>query len=373
MSRFGRWSKKWEDSDEIKNKSAVPTVFNASIQQAFIKKFQAEYGEQAEPDGLAALGYDSVMLVAHGLKKAGEAKPGQMAEKLQSMPACQGAIGQYRFRVGGQIVNRAFYFKQLSQEQFAYQEVVPGQGMVLVPEKCGYIDRDKDGIANDVDVCPDNSSEEISKGVVQQGDFIGCPLDSDQDGYQDYRDACPNTQKPEFEKGIDSRGCPKDTDNDGVPDYKDLCSDNVLASTLVDEQGCAPDADHDHVFDDKDTCPNNKPEELTQGVYLQGDKAGCPIDRDEDGVPDYQDRCFLNNSKEIKKGVDSDGCPADTDHDNIPDYEDVCVDNSQPEIKSGVYQQGDQIGCPVDSDQDSVPDYRDMCADNRAEELANGT
>jgi len=370
---FWKSVKKWEASEEIVNKSAVPTVFNTSTLQVFITKFKEEYGEGSEPDSLAALGYDSVKLLAHGMKKAGSSEePGKMAERLQSMPSCQGAIGQYRFRVGGHVVNRKFYFKHLSQEQFEYEDIVQGQGRVLVPEECGYIDRDKDSIPNDVDVCPDNSEEEIAKGVYQEGDFIGCPIDSDKDAYQDYRDACPNTLPNEFEKGIDSRGCPKDTDNDGIPDYKDLCSDNLRESLLVDEQGCAPDADHDLVFDDKDICPNNKPEELSQGIYLQGAKAGCPIDSDEDAVPDYRDNCFMNNPLEIRRGVDSRGCPIDTDKDNIPDYEDVCADNSPQEIESGVYQQGEAIGCPIDSDNDSVSDFHDKCPKNQPQELEKG-
>jgi ABC-type branched-subunit amino acid transport system substrate-binding protein/outer membrane protein OmpA-like peptidoglycan-associated protein len=371
--QFWKVVKQWESSDElIINKSAVPTLFNTSAHPVFINKFQEEYGKQAKPDSLAALGYDSIKLLAHGMKKARSSVPGKFAKILQSMHSCQGVIGQYRFRVNGNVVNRKFYFKHFRQGQFEYEDVARDQKRVLVPGECGNLDRDKDSIPNDVDACPDNNEEEISKGVYQQGDFIGCPLDSDKDGYHDYRDACPNTLEHEFEKGIDSRGCPKDTDNDGIPNYKDLCSDNLRKSKLVDEHGCAPDADHDQIFDDKDICPNNKPEELSKGIYLQGAKAGCPIDSDHDEVPDYRDNCFMNTPLEIKKGVDLHGCPVDTDKDHIPDYEDVCSDNSQQEISSGVYRQGDDIGCPIDSDNDSVPNYRDNCPKNQPEEIAKG-
>jgi ABC-type branched-subunit amino acid transport system substrate-binding protein/outer membrane protein OmpA-like peptidoglycan-associated protein len=373
---FWKVVKKMEVSDKFINKSAVPTVFNTSVHQGFIKKFKEEYGEQAEPDNLAALGYDSVKLLAHGMKRARSSVPGKFTEMLQSMPSCQGVIGQHRFRVGGNVVNRKLYFKHFRDGQFEYKDVdeqsFSGQQMLVAPSECGHVDRDKDDIFNDVDVCPDNSEKEISKGVYQQGDFRGCPVDSDKDGYHDYRDVCPNTLKHEFEKGIDSLGCPMDTDGDGVPDYKDSCSDNLLKSKLVNDQGCAPDADHDDVFDDKDICPNNKPEELSKGIYLQGAKAGCPIDSDEDGVPDYRDNCIKNSQREIRKGVDLHGCPIDTDKDDIPNYEDVCSDNSQQEISSGVYQQGDEIGCPLDSDNDSVPDYRDRCPKNQPEEIEKG-
>ncbi len=376
---FWRVVKEWEKSEDIINKSAVLTVFNTSAhltQEIFIDHFKKEYGEQAKPDNLAALGYDSIKLLAHGMKSARSSVPSQFAEKLHAMPSCQGVIGQYRFRVNGHVVNRKLYFKHFRQGQFEYQDIddhsLNAQTRLVAQSECGYVDRDKDDIFNDVDVCPDNTEEEMAKGVYQEGDFIGCPIDSDKDGYQDYRDACPNTLPNEFEKGIDSRGCPKDTDNDGVPDYKDLCLANLRESALVDEQGCAPDADQDRVFDDKDICPNNKPEELSQGIYLQGAKAGCPIDSDNDDVPDYRDQCFMNRPMEIKKGVDLHGCPIDTDQDDIQDYEDVCSDNSQPEISTGVYLQGDTIGCPIDSDNDSVPDYRDKCPKNQAKEIKKG-
>jgi ABC-type branched-subunit amino acid transport system substrate-binding protein/outer membrane protein OmpA-like peptidoglycan-associated protein len=369
---FWKTVKKWEDSVEIIEKSAVPTVFNPLNPPVFIKKFKAEYGESAEPEQLAALGYDSVKLLAHGMIKARSSVPAKFAETLHTMSTCQGAIGPYRFRSNGNLVNRKFYFKSFRQEQFKYKEVVRTKGIVLVPDQCGEVDRDKDNIFNEVDVCPDNSQEEISKGVYQQGELIGCPVDSDKDGYHDYRDSCPNTLEHEFKKGIDARGCPRDTDNDGVPDYKDLCSANLQKSTLVDEKGCAPDADQDHVYDDKDICPNNKPEELSQGIYLYGEKAGCPIDSDNDTVPDYRDQCFMNIPLEIKKGIDSHGCPIDTDKDEIPDYEDVCFDNTPEEISSGIYLKGKKIGCPIDSDQDTIPDYRDKCIKNAVQQIKKG-
>jgi len=104
---------------------------------------------------------------------------------------------------------------------------------------CGdVIDRDEDGIMDDEDVCPDNTPEEISKGVDQSGSNKGCPIDTDNDGVPNYRDDCPENTPLEISKGVDSRGCPLDTDQDGVPDYKDLCP-NTPYGAAVDEHGCA--------------------------------------------------------------------------------------------------------------------------------------
>ena len=71
----------------------------------------------------------------------------------------------------------------------------------------GNNDRDKDGVPDDEDVCPDEA------GPAATG---GCP-DSDGDGIADKDDQCPN------EAGVAGlAGCP-DADGDGVADGKDKC------------------------------------------------------------------------------------------------------------------------------------------------------
>ena len=108
-------------------------------------------------------------------------------------------------------------------------------------KECGDIlDRDNDGIDDDEDMCPDNTPEEISAGVYQDGPDKGCPLDSDGDGVADYRDSCPNNTSLEVSRGVDADGCPRDSDGDGVPDYRDLCPDTKPEYIRqVDENGCA--------------------------------------------------------------------------------------------------------------------------------------
>jgi OOP family OmpA-OmpF porin len=99
-------------------------------------------------------------------------------------------------------------------------------------------DRDGDSILDEQDVCPNNTPEEISQGVYQEGSQRGCPLESDQDGIPDYRDKCPHNTSEEISQGVDSQGCPLDTDQDGVLDYKDLCP-GTPTGVAVDEHGCA--------------------------------------------------------------------------------------------------------------------------------------
>jgi outer membrane protein OmpA-like peptidoglycan-associated protein len=103
----------------------------------------------------------------------------------------------------------------------------------------GCPDRDKDGIADGDDKCPD---------VAGLARFGGCP-DTDGDGIQDSEDKCPNV------KGLDRfQGCP-DTDGDGVEDSMDKCPDTPMG-VKVDETGCPADTDGDGIIDSEDACPN---------------------------------------------------------------------------------------------------------------------
>jgi OmpA-OmpF porin, OOP family len=112
-------------------------------------------------------------------------------------------------------------------------------------------DRDKDGVTDDVDQCPDQPGTTL---------LNGCP-DSDGDGIADKNDMCPLIAGT-----VANKGCPVlDRDNDGVRDEEDKCPD---VPGLKYYQGCpVPDSDGDGVNDEEDQCP-----------VLAGDKDnhGCP-------------------------------------------------------------------------------------------------
>ena len=236
-------------------------------------------------------------------------------------------------------------------------------------------DKDRDGVKNIDDMCPETPVKQLRKLCPDVGrknfvDSIGCLLDEDQDGVPDCYDQCPGTP---FGWPVDSVGCPFDTDHDGVPDCYDECP-NTPFGVMVDSKGCPLDEDKDGVPDHLDRCPGTP-------IGVQVDKNGCPIDSDSDGVPDYLDKC-----PETPFGVqvDENGCPVDTDHDGVADYLDLCPNTPEgvkvnekgcpidsdadgvvdyldkcPETPAGV--QVDENGCPIDSDGDGVPDYLDKC------------
>ena len=204
-------------------------------------------------------------------------------------------------------------------------------------------DKDKDGVWDKIDMCPDTP-----RGV--QVDSVGCPLDEDHDGVPDYLDHCLGTP-PGALGQIDSLGCELDTDGDGVPDWRDKCPNTPEAAwALIDSLGCPLDTDGDGVPDYLDECPDTP-----QAAWGMVDEKGCPLDSDGDGVPDYIDEC--PNTPQAAWGlVNEKGCPLDSDGDGIPDYLDEC-----PDTKIEAIGFVDAKGCDLDSDGDGVPDYKDAC------------
>jgi outer membrane protein OmpA-like peptidoglycan-associated protein len=146
-------------------------------------------------------------------------------------------------------------------------------------------DRDKDGIFDDVDRCPDTPED---KDGFQ--DLDGCPdLDNDADGIPDVTDKCP--MDPEDRDGFeDADGCPeKDNDKDGILDRVDKCPNEPEDPDGWDSlDGCPdPDNDADGILDVNDLCPF-EPE--TMNGYADND--GCP---DEEQVRVVGDKIVLDD------------------------------------------------------------------------------
>lgn len=143
------------------------------------------------------------------------------------------------------------------------------------PDKGCVKDRDKDGIEDAVDKCPDEPGPKETEG---------CP-DRDHDGIADRSDRCPDQPG-----SINLKGCP-DKDKDGIADIDDECPEKP---GLPKFKGC-PDRDNDGIVDDKDRCPDDPGPVEHQG---------CP-DRDGDKVVDIDDKCPDEPGE-----VERNGCPA---------------------------------------------------------------
>lgn len=189
-------------------------------------------------------------------------------------------------------------------------------------------DRDKDGIPDVADKCPDVPGVASAMGCPDRdGDSVtdaddkcpdvagivalkGCP-DKDGDGITDADDKCPDAAgTPAL------MGCP-DKDGDGIADREDDCPD---AKGLAAYKGC-PDTDNDGISDNKDNCPREAG---------PASNRGCPLpDRDKDGIADADDACPDKAGTAAGKG-----CP-DTDKDGVYDNEDRCVDKPGPASNKG--------------------------------------
>jgi OmpA-OmpF porin, OOP family len=189
-------------------------------------------------------------------------------------------------------------------------------------------DRDRDGVADLDDPCPDAPGPKATNG---------CP-DSDGDGVVDNRDSCPQ------DKGApDQFGCP-DSDGDGVADKNDACPAEKGAKAT----GGCPDSDRDGVADKSDACPD---------VAGSSKFMGCP-DTDGDGIKDADDKCPNQPGT-----TQNNGCPLnDRDRDGILDEVDTCPD---------VAGTAAMAGCP-DTDADGVADAQDRCPNEAGPKNNNG-
>ncbi len=130
------------------------------------------------------------------------------------------------------------------------------------------VDADQDGVADDVDSCPNTPVNEL----VNANGCSDSQLDSDMDGVSDAYDLCPNTA---IGIEVDVDGCdvvPADSDNDGVVDAQDACT-NTPSGEAVDASGCGAsqlDSDNDGVSNDQDQCPGT-------AAGVQVDAVGCEV------------------------------------------------------------------------------------------------
>ena len=141
----------------------------------------------------------------------------------------------------------------------------------------GNTDRDKDGIPDKEDRCPD------TPGLAE---FQGCP-DTDGDGIPDIDDQCPDVAGP-----VENNGCPwPDTDNDGVLDKDDACP---TVPGPAENKGCPwPDTDGDGILDKDDACPT---------VPGLPEYNGCPKPTAVAVTEEFKDLLFDFNKATIQPG-----------------------------------------------------------------------
>ena len=207
------------------------------------------------------------------------------------------------------------------------------------------LDTDGDTVADNSDNCPlTGNTEQLNHDEDALGDL--CDSDDDNDGVNDDSDAFPKNSSETADNDGDGTGdnADLDDDNDGVEDVNDAFpfDDSEQLDTDLDGTGNNADTDDDNdgVDDDNDAFPLN-PEE---SVDTDGDTIGNNADNDDDGdgVSDDNDRFPLNANE--SRDQDSDG--VGDNGDNCPTVANADQANDD----------GDNMGNACDTDDPAVWD-----------------
>ena len=221
---------------------------------------------------------------------AGKVRAKQKYVKEMGGPICglkELAIGESNRAFALYEVDRADYIKVREHLDYSKENISLAMKKAVA---CEPPDRDRDGILDDLDECPDDPEDKD-----EWEDEDGCPdPDNDKDNILDVEDKCPDDAE-DVDEFQDEDGCPDtDNDEDGVPDVKDGCPmDPEDKDEWEDDDGCPdPDNDQDGMLDEDDKCPNEA--ETFNGI------------EDEDGCPDESDYSFIevtDKAIEIKQKI----------------------------------------------------------------------
>ena len=189
-------------------------------------------------------------------------------------------------------------------------------------------------------------------------------IDSDGDGLADDVDTCPNTPSGE---PIYADGCSdseRDADGDGISDAEDMCADSddtidVDGDGIPDGCDALLDSDSDGVSDEDDRCEGH---DDTLDIDQDGYPDDCDIfvDSDHDDVADENDRCpGSDDDIDVDQDGLPDGCDSliDSDADGRADLIDVCnghddrIDEDEDGVPDGC---DDHIGADAETQSDSI-------------------
>ena len=235
------------------------------------------------------------------------------------------------------------------------------------PSSCG-IDSDGDGVDDDDDAFPDDSTEWSDT----DGDGVGdnADTDDDDDGWSDQDEVVCGSEL------LDSGSVPADSDadgecdaldpdddDDGVVDSDDAFPSNPTEWADTDGDGIGNNADGDDDGDGwgdstESDCGSDPMDGEVSPKDIDGDGA-CNIqdpDDDGDGVADEDDAFPLDNAEWLDTDGDGLGDNSDQDDDGdqfVDEYESECMSDPL-----------DPNSSPSDSDGDGICDAMDVFDDN---------
>jgi branched-chain amino acid transport system substrate-binding protein len=106
-------------TDKVYTYSMFSPYYNSKEVREFVDSFKKEYGK--EPDTWAALGYDSIKVLAYTMEKVKSIKPFSISSMLAYI-SWSGALGEYSFNINGDVVNKKIFFKKIKNKKFIFLE-----------------------------------------------------------------------------------------------------------------------------------------------------------------------------------------------------------------------------------------------------------
>ena len=102
--------------------AVVAAAFHPGDRREEVQRFSAAFRQRygALPDASAALGYDAVRLLVHGITRAGGVDPDAVAEALRTTTGWRGVTGAFAFTDDGDLVERTIGKVVVRDGQFAW-------------------------------------------------------------------------------------------------------------------------------------------------------------------------------------------------------------------------------------------------------------
>lgn len=110
-----------EAAGNAANDTIIPALYRPNaknpVDTVFIQRYRRKYN--AEPDYNAAQGYDSMMLLASAIEKAGSTIPPLLSSTMHYMPAWLGATGLHAYDQKGDLRGKKYVFNVVHQGQLS--------------------------------------------------------------------------------------------------------------------------------------------------------------------------------------------------------------------------------------------------------------
>lgn len=122
----------------------VPTVFQVEMPSAAAQAFTAAYSQRYEtkPGASAAIGYDTVRVLAEAMRQSGSVEPQRVATALRQLSSWTGVTGPFEFDEQGELKPRPMVLKGVRGGKWTYMGLIEEDKRCrMVPASDGFVRR----------------------------------------------------------------------------------------------------------------------------------------------------------------------------------------------------------------------------------------